>query len=240
MRKINLTKTDAFIALACTFFLLANLGSIGNGGRRRAKEAVCAANLKRWGVIFQVLAQDNDGHFMDRGDTAHWAETLWSYHKSPRLLLCPEAVRSWDQGALNPFAAWSRDDVKGSYCINLWISNEHGSGKIGGGQQEYWGSPYVAGAESVPIFGDGQWTDADPLVTDEPSQYETDFWTPNMNEMQRFCVSRHNGAINMLFLDFSLRKIGLKHLWRQSWHRTFDLEAPLPLWPAWMQNFKDP
>jgi hypothetical protein len=47
MRKTGLTKTDVFIALACIAFLLANLGAVGSGSRRRAKEGVCASNVNR-------------------------------------------------------------------------------------------------------------------------------------------------------------------------------------------------
>lgn len=247
MRKTVVAKTDVLVALACMVFLLANLGAVGNGGRRRAKEAVCVANLKRWGTVWLTFANDNAGYFMPRSGAAWWIETIIDNCGSslrPKMWLCPEATRTWNEGGLNPHLAWSDsyDDtvLKGSYCLNLWISNEIGSGKVGGGAQEFWRTPYVAGAENVPVFADGQWKDADPVVWDHPSPYETDLWTPNHNEMQRVCVSRHNGGVNMLYLDFSVRKVGLKFLWRQPWHRTFDLQAPLPQWPYWMQNFKDP
>lgn len=64
--------------------------------------------------------------------------------------------------------------------------------------------------------------------------------TPGQNEMRRFCVNRHNGGLNGIFLDFStVRKIGLKELWRLKWHRRYDLNADGPDWPAWMSKFPD-
>jgi prepilin-type processing-associated H-X9-DG protein len=241
--KIGLTRKDVFVAFCCTIFLLATLGAVGSRGRRRAKEAVCLSNLKRWGVIFHTFANDNAGYFVDRAGTMGWVEILAPYYGNPGMLLCPEARRTYAEGGRNPFMAWRGYDEpwepRGSYCINLWIADNHGSGKVGSGQQEFWRTPYVAGAKRVPVLGDGQHGAADPVATDVPLPLETDIWTPNANEMQRFCVGRHNGT-NVLFLDWSVRKISLKSLWRQKWHRTFDLEAPLPVWPAWMTNFKDP
>ncbi|MHC4477076.1 MAG: hypothetical protein ACYTEL_15625 [Planctomycetota bacterium] len=192
--KYCLRKKDVVMAFGCAVILLAALGSIGDGGRRRAKEAACVCNLKRWGDIWESYADDHEGCFPQRDGMAEWQHTARAYYRDQNLLLCPEATRSWLDAARNPFMAWEDDtagiNYKSSYCLNLWISNEHGSGKL--------------------------------------------------DEMQRFCISRHNGGVNIVFLDWSVRKVGLKYLWRQQWHQTFDLEYPLPVWPPWMYKFKNP
>ena len=61
------------------------------------------------------------------------------------------------------------------------------------------------------------------------------------------CINRHNGAINGLFLDWSVRRIGLKELWTLKWFPDFDKAGPWTKaggvqpedWPEWMQGFKD-
>jgi prepilin-type N-terminal cleavage/methylation domain-containing protein/prepilin-type processing-associated H-X9-DG protein len=61
------------------------------------------------------------------------------------------------------------------------------------------------------------------------------------------CINRHNGSINGLFLDWSVRKIGLKELWTLKWYLNFNTSGPwtkaggvLPEdWPHWMRGFKD-
>jgi len=40
--------------------------------------------------------------------------------------------------------------------------------------------------------------------------------------MKRFCLHRHRGAVNGLFLDFSIRKIGLKGIWALKWRRRYN------------------
>ncbi len=72
---------------------------------------------------------------------------------------------------------------------------------------------------------------------------------PNLNHSLTwpFCVSRHDGVVNGVFLDWSVRKIGLKELWKLKWFRDFDTNGPWTQaggvkpndWPEWMRGFKD-
>ena len=51
----------------------------------------------------------------------------------------------------------------------------------------------------------------------------------------------------MLFMDWSVRKVGLKELWTLKWNRNFDTAGPWTKaggvkpedWPEWMRRFKD-
>lgn len=249
--KSAFTKKDLLVVLVSVAFALANLGAASSSGRRRAKEFVCLSNLLRWGRIFQAFTNDNGGYFADRSAMNEWPVTFKSYYKNPRMLLCPEATKSWGEGGVNPFRAWEWEDessgilYKSSYCINLWTSNNIGSGKVGGNRQLFWRTPHVKDASCAPILLDGQWKDADPIPQDNPPPFEGAIWTPGQDEIRRVCVNRHNGGVNGLFLDFSARKIGLKELWEIWWYRGWaeDIDAVgRPDWTfgtGWMQNFKD-
>jgi hypothetical protein len=65
--------------------------------------------------------------------------------------------------------------------------------------------------------------------------------------MARCCINRHVGAVKCLFVDGSVRKVGLKELWTLKWHRSFDTAGPwtkaggvMPAdWPRWMSPFKE-
>jgi prepilin-type processing-associated H-X9-DG protein len=61
------------------------------------------------------------------------------------------------------------------------------------------------------------------------------------------CINRHNGGVNALFMDWSVRKVGLKELWTLKWYRQYDTSGPWTKaggvkpsdWPEWMRGFKD-
>jgi prepilin-type N-terminal cleavage/methylation domain-containing protein/prepilin-type processing-associated H-X9-DG protein len=65
--------------------------------------------------------------------------------------------------------------------------------------------------------------------------------------MATFCLNRHNGHVNCLFLDWSVRKLGLKELWTLKWDPEFNTANPWTKaggvkpedWPQWMRRFKD-
>ena len=40
--------------------------------------------------------------------------------------------------------------------------------------------------------------------------------------MECFAINRHNGHINGLFLDWSVRKVGIKEPWTLKWHMQFN------------------
>ena len=62
-----------------------------------------------------------------------------------------------------------------------------------------------------------------------------------------FMINRHNQHINGLFLDWSVRRIGIKELWTLKWGRRFNTAGPWTKaggvkpedWPEWLRNFKD-
>ena len=65
--------------------------------------------------------------------------------------------------------------------------------------------------------------------------------------MGHFAINRHNGHVNGLFLDWSVRKVGIKELWTLKWHMQFNTAntwtkaggAQPADWPKWMRGFKD-
>ena len=222
--------------------------------KRLAKAAMCVSNLHQWGLAVSMYAGDNNGEFMvgSTGMTGGWAwmEMLRPYYHNDKLHLCPMATRvvnDYDYAAGGVFHVWNPGTVQeplyGSYGLNGWISKpEPGRSSVfGRPAEDNWRKVSVKGAGRIPlILGCGIW-DGWPLQTDQPPPREdTEVVHGVLNsEMRRFCLNRHNEHVNGALLDFSARKVGLKELWRLKWHRSYDMAAPAPVWPAWMSHMKD-
>jgi hypothetical protein len=266
-----LTKKEAFIVLVCAIFMLLNIGAINSAFRGRAKEMVCLSNLRQWGMMFSMYCSDNNGYFFTgelngtrsgMGSGKFWRETMRPYTKahSEKMWLCPLAVKLLPQGSIPrgtlSVVAWQTSGDIGSYGLNGWIlnikaSNQSGNRNNGWGRtpaEWHWGISGVKNANNIPVFTGSWWVDSWPRETDPPPTKEDGLAdTPNTNEMNRVCIDRHNGAISMLLMDWSARKVGLKELWTLKWNRGYNTEGPWTKaggvknehWPVWMRNFKD-
>ena len=100
----------------------------------------------------------------------------------------------------------------------------------------------LRGRENIPLLLDSVKPSCS-LVSERQSPPKTE---PS-GAAGELCINRHNGAINGLFLDWSVRRIGLKELWTLKWFPDFDTSGPWTKaggvqpedWPEWMQGFKD-
>ena len=89
---------------------------------------------------------------------------------------------------------------------------------------------------------DAQTGNMEPYTFDEPSAVENELWTRGpRDEMRRACIKRHSPYhVHALFLDWSVRRLTIKQLWRTRWHQQWDMNAPLPDWPDWMSDVPEP
>lgn len=268
---------DAVVVLGCIFFSLLTLGAISEGGRRRAKEIVCQSNLRQWHNVFQGYIEQNDGKFLsgEPGTPGYWwPEQLSEEHrdwKRTRIWFCPSAQKpirdeyGVTATTLNIFNAWGIFDsrehanlgpngIAGSFGINGYClipqanpgQNPVANYASGVPTSDGWQNLYeVPEAGNVPMFVDALRFDLWPRHTAPPAASEFAAWTGN--HMARCCINRHDGAVNCLFVDGSVRKVGLKELWTLKWHKSFDTAGPWTTaggvrpedWPGWMRAFRD-
>ena len=223
--------------------------------KQRVKAVICRSNLKQWGLVFSMYAEDNEGY--TPADSREWPNALQLYYDDVECLFCcPMATKLETEGGRHPFAAfgifsnwapaWSRaGDIRGSYGINGWICNPPTEEMINSFDlptANNFRKVNVKGASNIPLLLDSMWVDSYPDSSNEPPDFDGDFYTsgPMGNRQMRFfCINRHNRFVNGLFLDSSVRKIGLKELWTLKWHRNCEVNASRPNWPEWMKGFKD-
>ncbi len=257
---------DLVVVLGCVAVVMATVGAVGASGRRQAKEMVCQANLHRWSTIFEDYIDRNKGRFIraDLYTAYYWVRGLKDADKDWKRLkiwLCPEAeVPAFDEaGKASPrpsvFAAWGvyngpdygPNGLAGSYGINGYIV-PIGFGTYEGGvpgTEGWYNLHEVPEPATVPMFIDALRFDLWPLETSPPASNEFAAWSGN--NMARCCINRHDGAVNCLFVDGSVRKVGLKELWTLQWHWSFNTAGPWTKaggvqpedWPEWIRPFKD-
>jgi len=275
-RQRYLGRWDLGVLILCGAFTLLAIGAAGENGRRRAKEIGCQANLHEWHGVLQKYIDPN-GRFIsgDQGSPGYWWVAYLSDQdkdwKRTKIWFCPtnsgpvvdESGRAARE--LTIFNAWGvfkidypnlgPNGVAGSYGLNGYVipldqrngafrpprTYESGVAAVDGWRD----LRAVPNASTVPMFVEALRFDLWPQPTEAPASNEWAAWTGSM--MSRCCINRHDGAVNCLFVDGSVRKVGLKELWTLKWHQSFNTTGPwtkaggvLPTdWPEWIRPLKD-
>jgi len=260
------TLIELLVVISIVVLLVAILLPSLQRVRRQAKAVGCQSNLRQAGVLFAIYASDNNGKapwgsLSDKGGAisdpalVHVALFAGPSVDHRNLLLCPVASRPteipkayWALG--DTFSPWSllitpeltrelRPDLCiGSYGINEWLI-----GPVSRSTLVLEENTNLREGARVPFYLDSiYWS---THLGQAPPPYEgctSAAVGPNYS-----CINRHDGGVNCLFLDWSVRKVGLKELWTLKWYGHFDTAGPWTKrggaepedWPEWMRGFKD-
>jgi len=191
-----------------------------------------------------------DPGYQGKAEVTHIGEVR---RAASEMLFCPKATKTYFEEHEIKYMAWGdidsigRGDITrmpagGSYCLNEYSSSPWQTAAPEE-SANYWGSANVRGASRIPLLGDGMWTGGFPWPDDTPPKTENDIGLTSDN-IRRFCIDRHNGGfINMVFVDGSVRRVGLKQLWDFQWGRHWvDVEVTRPNFSVeapWMMRFRD-
>jgi prepilin-type N-terminal cleavage/methylation domain-containing protein len=255
------TLIELLVVIAIIALLMAILMPTLQRVRRQAKAIGCRSNLKQWGLIFSMYANDHAGRFPGWVETAEpWPrvlKALWPYHQDTNdLFVCPMASKptdelltsgNWQLGST--FSAWSLRDTASrtrldcSYGLNVWAQYTPESEAGGARDAKYWQTIPARGAANVPLLLDSVLWWACRAEIGNPPVGE-DIWTDTSLPC---CMNRHAGFVSGIFMDWSIRGVGLKELWMLKWHPGFDTRGSWTTaggvqpsdWPAWMRTFKD-
>jgi prepilin-type N-terminal cleavage/methylation domain-containing protein/prepilin-type processing-associated H-X9-DG protein len=261
------TLIELLVVISIVVLLVAILLPCLGQARKQARSIGCQANLRQSGLYFAAYAAENDGKLTMNNARNGGREVYLYYYlqvvagrswERKELLLCPMATRPKFTGQLqgdpdkwyalgDTYAAWislvteeARPTLAhvGSYGMNTIV-------------QEWPSSPYrqesgdAKGKAAIPVYLDCVFRAITMNPADKPPAYEGYFdWRESPNYS---CINRHQGGVNCLFLDWSLRKVGLKELWTLKWHTFYETAGPWTKrggvkpedWPQWMRGFKD-
>lgn len=257
------TLIELLVVIAIIALLMAILLPSLSRAREQARAVVCLSHLKQWSLCLSMYTSDHDGKFMPGIDEDwatgrySWIYTLMPYYEEPEIRLCPKARKTLEEGGTLPWTAWDvsvtnpadfsllkdRTYKVGSYGINWWVND---SDLVNGSHDgsNKWRRTGQKNAGAIPVLMDCGFMLARPEPIDEPPGQDGMFLWAEGGGLKRVCTDRHNGGVNLLFMDWSARKTGLKELWTLKWHRTFDRAgayteaAGYDRWPNWMRNLR--
>ncbi len=257
------TLIELLVVIAIIAILLAITGPGLRIAKGRAKQVICLSNLSQWGKLFSAYLTDNDDTFMDgwfgnpNDRDGQWMYALRGYTGfSHKIWCCPEAsnkalcpIDPWGnvQNEFTSKSPWghivhlqhagyaTEEEDYGSYGINSYVYNVPVT-SMGVAKESFWAKSTNANVSlsSIPVFMDNMWCESWPLPNEGPPQIEGRWGGYGMHSV---CIDRHNGVyINILFMDWSVRKTDLKQLWRLKWHRDWPKNVVEPHWPQWMER----
>jgi prepilin-type N-terminal cleavage/methylation domain-containing protein len=261
------TLIELLVVISIVALLMAVLLPTLQRVRKQAKGVVCQSRLRELGLQSAIYIEEHIGS-MKAAPWPDWHIPFWYKGPllDPRLLLCPsastplagplfpwgDAFHAYAFGRVDPAAAPEKRSALGyaSYGWNGWLRYDDSSPW----KDCMWRTRDVKGPSRVPVLFDCAQRVAGLLHLDPPPKQP--FTAPPEPDSSSFyygnrvpsaCIQRHGEGIKMLFLDWSVRQVGLKELWTLKWHPEYDTGGPWTRaggvqpeqWPAWMRKFKD-
>jgi prepilin-type N-terminal cleavage/methylation domain-containing protein/prepilin-type processing-associated H-X9-DG protein len=266
------TLIELLVVIAIIALLLAILLPVVHAVRKHAAAVTCQSHLRQWGILLDTYTTANDGKFFlelthvdNQPEATVWVLSWWyvfltDFGDYRDIWLCPMATtpsadghtgatfRAWqgERGAARlPGGGWGEvaREFRGSYGLNGWVGfSQHPDPNRP--NENCWTTPYVQGAAQVPLVFDCRCSLYFGTLDDPPPGEDADTTSCYSSNV---CIDRHKGGINSVFMDWSVRKVGLKQLWGLKWHTAYDTANPWTRaggvqpadWPAWMRRFKD-
>ncbi len=266
------TLIELLVVIAIIAMLMAILMPALQKVKKQARAVICRSNLKQWGTILALYTEDNEG----RLPTTYSSSLFWFFRGSwlpdgdpnkPPVLhhfdtkgiaLCPEAIRvdtrygpsgtSSSRGSSisytikystgSTFEAWQIWSPKPPFRCSYGFNRTQRIFTMRGFKPVETYS--TKGQANIPVLLDSPRDSGEHDNTEPPPRREG-------HGFQIFCINRHNGYINGLFMDWSVRRVGLKELWTLKWDEESDTAGPWTkaggaqpdYWPHWMRGFKD-
>ena len=275
-KRKGFTLIELLVVISVVVLLMALLLPALQRTRNQARAVVCQAHLKQWGTVLALYAEDNEGwipaesawrdlywffrgSWMQKGDPSR--PKVYHDLNTKGIACCPMAVkvrpdtefqrnfgymtirdgaRTLTYHGGSTFGAWEIMNppprFHGSYGFNSTSTQGSNHWNLSGKVETH----FAKGRANIPVILDStSWTGRHRNNEPPPKQEFLLSWD--------FCINRHNGYINCLFLDWSVRRVGLKELWTLKWDEEADTAGPWTRaggvrpedWPKWMRRFKD-
>jgi prepilin-type N-terminal cleavage/methylation domain-containing protein/prepilin-type processing-associated H-X9-DG protein len=168
--------------------------------------------------------------------------------EGPDTVVWGGTFRAWGWSSKDSATGWRT--TYGSYGTNIWtcpprpewLWREHT------GASAYWQRPDVKWASNIAVQLDSCMPWGLFIAGTRPPESDAipDCTEPGQRD-DPFSINRHDGYVNCLFMDWSVRRVGLKELWKIKYWRDYYAEGGCTAggglypqeWPEWMRGFED-
>ena len=224
------TLIELLVVISIIVLLMALLFPALSRARKQARAVACQAKLRQWSMIYAMYTHGSVSLNADVG-------FVWNPRQRYDLdyMLCPSARKPLPDlpsfgDASHAYPATGdlhRGYRYASFGVNMWRRTYESKG-----------------AARIPMLFDCATGSAKP--DDYGGPPETEGYDPEC-AMSPVCITRHHSGVNMLFMDWAVRKVGLKELWTLKWNEEYNASGlwtkaggVLPEdWPEWMHGFRD-
>ena len=276
-QSLAFTLIELLVVISVIALLIAITLPVFGKVRSQARALVCQSNLRQWGMTLNVYTMENEGSLPTDGTPAGLRLLLSGkipssndpnkmgrrihHFDTQGITLCPSAKKPETRRTYTIFAPSSDGSIlkiSGSNggTFNAWTITE--PSPVSYGSYGY-NSIMSQGFTRDPRSKTGLWALTKlyemPVLLDSSVPLgrprDSAFGPPSMEgqgtPLGPFCINRHSDHVNGLFLDWSVRKVGLKELWTLRWYKEWDTANPWTQaggvrhedWPDWMRNFKE-
>ncbi|MHC4355981.1 MAG: type II secretion system protein [Planctomycetota bacterium] len=255
-KRTAFTLIELLVVISILVLLIALLLPSLRRARNQSRAVVCQTNLRQWGTTLALYVEDNRGHLprggwipILRGSSLHNDDPNGPEPLNPvdtkGIVFCPTATKTGGKVS-RTFSAWETTHrgtpFRGSYGLNIrlfGIPFDPSMHTDKGGLNIF----PLKDRANIPALLDAKHY----LVGSFSAERDPPDLEAFGSGWATCCINRHNGHVNGLFLDWSVRKIGLKELWTLKWDSEFDTAGPWTRaggvkpedWPGWMRGFKD-
>jgi prepilin-type N-terminal cleavage/methylation domain-containing protein len=245
-KKAAFTLIELLVVIAIIALLLAVVMPALKRAKEQAMAMSCMSNQRQALIATLTYSTENDGYnisswqqmaFVTSVTPEHWYTFIKPYYDDTRkMLLCPIAKKpyvDYNDPVSIPGAARSayfpdprthtinERDHFGGFGYNNWLEFDSG-----GQDKAILKRDVVTQPGEVPVFGDCTWADSGWVAETDtiplPEDRQDPHYAPGAGWLKRFCLDRHQDAINLSLMDGHVTRVDVDDLLGFRWHGRWD------------------
>lgn len=253
------TLIELLVVISIIAMLIALLLPALSSARSSSRAAQCGSNVRQLSIGLVAYTNDHrmkvfeyNGNYLYMTHVSHYLSQV------DTVRLCPDAQEVGETGTHMDWgvyggarSAWRVGSYNyqnvynveiGSYAFNGYFYNPTATTQTVLGHvvpAGYMPTAFFGGLDDAragsdtPLFGDANWPDAWPTHLDiPPASTVTGAVATTNNMIGRYCIDRHDRAVNIAFADGHVARTSLNGLWNLRWSTMFEPQGEIDVIPS--------